>query len=403
MLLALAALSSSPPSLLALSASPSPPLLLAQLLEGTSAHVLTGNATLACASLTLSAVAPPLTLWLPNGTTAHTFTVLAAPAVAPPPLPSLLERAAHLLSLLGLTAFPSPLLAFSLPHDKFEHHTSGVDFTFLITSPSVRISDFKSRITDNDFERTLASCCGHSISLLFNAPAKRGRFIASGRCHATASFLCFDTASFLCFGQEGLHPTSSTVSLLCHSQEGLHLTSTSGNFSQTPLKSEQGTAVCSLPSASGHHNPVTFCNLLRFLSTITDSFTSLGYIALDSTTTNGFCMPATAFDALPCTTACISLFAFAILLLVSISVFSCAVYALRTRFSMLGANINCCNSVYNNVPFSNVGVFDFFKSVPWENRVLYRSTDRYQLPWPFCSDLRRRLCLFSHLAVSIRL
>ena len=110
--------------------------------------------------------------------------------------------------------------------------------------------------------------------------------------------------------------------------------------------------MCSLPSASGHHNPVTFCNLLRFLSTITDSFTPLGYIALNSTTTNGFCMPATAFNALPCTTACISLFAFAILL---------SVYVLRTRVSMLAANINCRNSVYNNVS-SNVGVFDFFKS-----------------------------------------
>jgi len=295
-----------------------------------------------------------------------------------------------------------------LPHDEFEHHTSGVDFTFLITSPSVRISDFKSRTTDNDFERTLASCCGHSISLLFNAPAKRGRFISSGPCHATASFLCFATASFLCFGQEGLHPTSSTVSLLCHSQEGIHLASTSGNFSQTPLGSGQGVAVCSLPSASGHHNPITFCNLLRFLSNITDSFTSLGHIALDSTTATGFCIPATAFNALPCTTACISLFlfAFAIPLLFWNRVFSCAVYALRTRVSMLGANINCCTSVYNDVKslsFPHVGLFDYFKSVPWEHRVQYTSTDCYQLPWPVCSDLRRRLCLFSHLAVSIRL
>jgi len=128
------------------------------------------------------------------------------------------------------------------------------------------------KATDNDFERTLASCCGHSISLLFNAPAKRGRFISSGPCHATASFLCFATASFLCFGQEGLHPTSSTVSLLCHSQEGLHLASTSGNFSQTPLGSGQGVAVCSLPSASGHHNPVelpsaTCCVFFRLLLT----------------------------------------------------------------------------------------------------------------------------------------
>ena len=366
------AASSSPPLARAPSLSPlslpartarSPLPLLLQLLDGTSARVLAGNATLACASLTLSAVAPTLTLRLPNGTTTHTFAVLAAPAVAPPTLPSLPELAASL----------SPLLAVSLPH-------------------------FESGITDDDFECTLASCCGHSISLPFDAPARRDRFISSGRCPCP----CHVTAPFLCFGQEGLHPTSSSVSLLCCGQEGLHLTSTSGNFSQTPFGSGQGTAVCSPPSASGHHNPVTFCNLLRFLSTITDSFTSLDYIALESTTTNGFCMPATAFNALPCTAACISLFAFAILLLVSISVFSCAAYALRTRFSMLGANINCRNSVHNNVS-SNVGVFDFFKSVPWEHRVLYRSTDRYQLPWPVCSDLRRRLCLFSHLAVSIRL
>ena len=265
--------------------------------------------------------------------------------------------------------------------------------------PSVRIADFKSRITDNDFERTLASCRGHSISLPFDAPAKRGRFILSGPCHVTASFLCF--------GQEGLYPTSSSVSLLCHSQEGLHLASTSGNFSQTPLGSGQSVAVCSLPSASGHHNPITFCNLLRFLSNITDSFTSLGHIALDSTTATGFCIPATAYNALPCTTACISLllFAFAISLLFWNRVLSCAVYALRTRVSMLGANINCCTSVYNDVKslsFPHVGLFDYFKSVPWEHRVLYTSTDCYQLPCPVCSDLRRRLCLFSHLVVSIR-
>ena len=302
-----------------------------------------------------------------------------------PPLPCHFE----------LAAFPSPLLDVSLPHDEFEHRTFGVDFTFLITLPSVRIADFKSRITDNDFERTLASCRGHSISLPFDAPAKRGRFILSGPCHVTASFLCF--------GQEGLYPTSSSVSLLCHSQEGLHLASTSGNFSQTPLGlgSGQGIfAVCSLPS-------ITFCNLLRFLSTITDSFMSLSHIALDSTTATGFCIPATAVNALPCTTACISLFAFAISLLFWNSVFSCAaVYALRTRVSMFGANINCCTSVYNDVKslsFPHVGLFDDFKSVPWEHRVQYTSTDCYQLPWPVCSDLRRRLCLFSHLAVSIRL
>ena len=331
------AASSSPPLARAPSLSPlslpartarSPLPLLLQLLDGTSARVLAGNATLACASLTLSAVAPTLTLRLPNGTTTHTFAVLAAPAVAPPTLPSLPELAASL----------SPLLAVSLPH-------------------------FKSGITDDDFECTLASCCGHSISLPFDAPARRDRFISSGRCPCP----CHVTAPFLCFGQEGLHPTSSSVSLLCCGQEGLHLTSTSGNFSQTPPRSGQvhltstsgnfsqtppgsgqGTAVCSLPSASGHHNPVAFCNLVRFLSTTTDSFTSLSHIALDPTTTTGFCMPATGFNALPWTTACINIFALAISLLVLNSVFSCAAYALRTRGSMPGANINCRNSVNNS-------------------------------------------------------
>ena len=78
----------SPLSLPARTARSPLPLLL-QLLDCTSARVLAGNATLACTSLTLSAVAPPLTLRLPNGTTTHTFAVLAAPAVAPPTLPSL--------------------------------------------------------------------------------------------------------------------------------------------------------------------------------------------------------------------------------------------------------------------------------------------------------------------------
>ena len=275
----------------------------------------------------------PLTLRLPNGTTTHTFAVLAAPAVAPPTLPSLPE----------LAASPSPLLAVSLPH-------------------------FKYGITDNDFECTLASCCGHSISLPFDAPARRDRFISSGRCPCP----CHVTAPFLCFGQEGLHPTSSSVSLLCCGQEGLHLTSTSGNFSQTPLRSGQGTAVCSLPSASGHHNPVAFCTwcvFFRLQLTRLRPSAILRWILPRPDTTTGFCMPATVFNALPCTTACINLFALTISLLVLNRVLSCAAYALRTRGSMPGANINCRNPVNNNVSLPNVGVFDCFSSLSSGNIV----------------------------------
>jgi hypothetical protein len=372
----------------------------------------------------------PLTLcWLLlNDTTVHSSTALADSAVASPPLPSLPEPAAS----------PSQLLTVSLPLDQFGHHTSGVGFTFLITLPSICVAHFESRIADDDFECVLASCCGYSISLRSDAPARRGRFISSGPCHVIASLLCFGqeglhpTSSFLCFGQEGLHPTlyflcfgqeglhpkPSSVSLLClcGGREGLrHLISTSGNFSQTPLESGQGsTAVCSflfapgqhIPVAfcNGHHIPVAFCNLLRCLSTTTDSFMFLSHITPDSTTTTGFYMPATAFSALPRTTSCFNFFSFAASLLVWNGMLSCAVYALRARRSLLpGANINCRNSIYDNVSLPNVGVFDYLKSAPPGTPCLCASAGRHQLPWPIHSGLRRRLCLFSDLAVSIRL
>ena len=123
---------------------------------------------------------------------------------------------------------------------------------------------------------------------------------------------------------------------------------------------------------NGHHIPVAFCNLLRCLSTTTDSFMFLSHITLDSTTTTGFYMPATAFSALPRTTSCFNFFSFAASLLVWNGMLSCAVYALRARRSLLpGANINCRNSIYDNVSLPNVGVFDYLKSVPLEHRVLF--------------------------------
>ena len=51
----------------------------------------------------------------------------------------------------------------------------------------------------------------------------------------------------------------------------------------------------------------------------------------------------------------------------------------------------------------NVGVFDYLKSAPPGTPCLCASAGRHQLPWPIHSGLRRRLCLFSDLAVSIRL
>ena len=122
----------------------------------------------------------------------------------------------------------------------------------------------RSGITDNGFERTLAFCCGHSISLPVDDLAKRGRFISSGPRHIAASFLCF--------GQEGLHPTSSSVSFLCHSQEMLHVASTSGNFSlisaRHPLDLGKA-SLCALASVSiWPSNPITFCNLLRWTSSV---------------------------------------------------------------------------------------------------------------------------------------
>ena len=155
---------------------------------------------------------------------------------------------------------------------------------------------------------------------------------------------------------------------------------------------------------NGHHIPVAFCNLLRCLSTTTDSFMFLSHITPDSTTTTGFYMPATAFSALPRTTSCFNFFSFAASLLVWNGMLGCAVYALRARRSLLpGANINCRNSIYDNVSLPNVGVFDYLKSAPLEHRVICASAGRHQLPWPIHSGLRRRLCLFSDLAVSIRL
>jgi hypothetical protein len=91
----------------------------------------------------------------------------------------------------------------------------------------------------------------------------------------------------------------------------------------------------------------------------------LSHITLDSTTTTGFYMPATAFSPLPRTTSCFNFFSFAASLLVWNGMLSCAVYALRARRSLLpGANINCRNSIYDNVSLPNVGVFDYLKSAP---------------------------------------